>query len=268
MGFTINQIIILESHRPGDRPTSNEVVQQIKFVGIKKRYPEMVQLIPVPNRQTLFSVLDEINAHTNDWLKPLIHFEMHGSPEGIELAEEVDVMTWLELKEPIREINITSKNNLFVSLATCYGGHFLKLYECYEPCPFYGYVGPMVEVDAKALEDSFVIFFTTLLETNSVPKALAEIQLSLLSPSDQGQFSFINCDDYFNKLMVVYNKQISDEKVMKDWLEALMIRGRQMHPTTNDKILKAAVENHLSPENLSTIVNDWRKIFLHQNHTQ
>jgi hypothetical protein len=265
MGLTVNQIIILHSHEPDDRPTSEEVAQQIKFVGFQKNYPDMVQLIPVPNRAKLFEVLAEIKEHTKEWLKPLIHFEMHGSPQGIGLAEEPDIVTWEELKEPIREINITFKNKLFVSLATCYGGSFLDLYEFYKPCPFYGYVGPMIEVDAEVLEMCFVDFFTTLLQTDNVEHALYAIQKSLLSPSGQGQFAFTNCDQYFEKLVNIFKRQIENKELMQEWLDDLMVRGSAMFPDVPTEIQKDIFLKRLNRENLNQTMNEWRKTFFHEN---
>src|SRR5690348_121526 len=109
--FTINQVIILHSLEHGDVPTYEEVARQINYVVLRKNFPEFVQLLHVPNRAKLFEELEGINQHTKNWLKPLIHFEMHGSPNGLGLAEENDIVTWEELKEPIRKINITFKRS-------------------------------------------------------------------------------------------------------------------------------------------------------------
>lgn len=259
-----NHILILHSHKSNDRPTSEEVARQISYVALRKNYPEFVQLIPVPNRAKLFEVLEEIKDHTKDWLKPMIHFEMHGSPDGLGLSEESDIVTWEDLKEPIREINIISKNNLFVSLATCYGADFLKLYEGWKPCPFFGFVGPMIEVGERDLENSFCEFFTTLLQTDSFQDALFAIQKSLLSPTGQGQFAFTNCDLYFNLQTQQFKKQIANKELMNDWLEDLMIAGRTMLPDVPAEFQRIIFANKLSPKNLEQTFNGWRKTFLHQ----
>ena len=79
-------------------------------------------------------------------------------------------------KEALRNLNIKSKNNLFISLATCYGGHLLKIYKPWETCPFFGYIGPSELVYNLDLEASYSAFFETLLTENDFSKAIEKLQ--------------------------------------------------------------------------------------------
>ena len=83
-------------------------------------------------------------------MRPMIHIEMHGSKDGLWLSEENTVLSWEELKGPIRHINIESKNNLFFFLSTCYGLISWTYTNVGNPALFYGYIVPLFEIDGKA----------------------------------------------------------------------------------------------------------------------
>ncbi len=57
----------------------------------------------------------------------LIHLETHGSSnlDGLILADG-SLIKWKELDDIFRDINIITKNNLFISMANCYGRYLFN----------------------------------------------------------------------------------------------------------------------------------------------
>src|SRR5688572_22519897 len=83
-------------------------------------------LIRVENKIDLFTELEKIKSLA---LKgghfPYLHFEVHGSIKGLVLPSR-ELVTWLELSNRLREINIIIRNNLFVSFATCFSAYIYE----------------------------------------------------------------------------------------------------------------------------------------------
>src|SRR4029079_6640356 len=58
-------------------------------------------------------------------LFPVIHIESHGSADGLVLASG-ELVSWDELVNLLRPINVASRLNLFVSISACYGENLAR----------------------------------------------------------------------------------------------------------------------------------------------
>jgi hypothetical protein len=198
MSIEIGNFIIIQSLNDQERQTGYEVQQAIKLAILRANAEDPSFLVNVHSKQELLDVLSDIAARCTDDLKPLLHFDIHGSPSGFYLSNGDDV-SWEDIKELIREINIACKNSLYISLATCYGGYLLNIYEYTKPCPFYGYIGPLDEMGGRDLEDGFSAFYAELIDTRNFQAALNALNANI--PGGASGFVFINCKQYFNMLV-------------------------------------------------------------------
>lgn len=83
----------------------------------------------------LREVLARINKFTLNGEKPLIHFECHGDEEDGLFFKDGTEITWGELSAILLKINLSSRFNLLIGLAACYGSEFFGNMSPLHPCP-------------------------------------------------------------------------------------------------------------------------------------
>ena len=133
-----------------------------------------------PTKKTDFiSSLKELARETrklgND---PLLHIEAHGSNDtkGLVLGSE-EFISWEELKKPLTDLNIATKNNLFVVLSACYGAYLTTIVLPTNRAPCFGLVGPTKVLGAEYLLRSFSRFYQELLASGSGSEAVKQLNL-------------------------------------------------------------------------------------------
>src|SRR5690606_20885054 len=116
-----NKICILQSLDAKERQTGDEVYRVIKHTCLK--HPIFHSITSLNSSRDLFSALENIKLQsTHERIIPYIHFEIHGAKEGFWMNNN-EIIPWEQLKQPLLEINKLTRNNLFVSLATCFGAY-------------------------------------------------------------------------------------------------------------------------------------------------
>ncbi len=180
-----NKIIVIESIPDSERQTGTEI-----YNDILDRHSWMdpnlsVKLISVNNKKDFFYLLNTIkNDVINKEYIPFLHIETHGTVNGIKTksGEYVDYIDFINI---IREINVLTKNNLFLSISACWGGRIQFLTDIRKPCPFRGFIGPMESIYPNDLISSFSIFFNELLLSNDFGTAI-----NLLNTNNQTGIEF------------------------------------------------------------------------------
>jgi hypothetical protein len=84
----------------------------------------------------------------------MIHFECHGCPDGLGVANK-ELITWDDLRKPLIEINRICRLNLLIVLAACNGAHLMKVATKMDRAPFWAIIGPEVEVTAGGCREKF-----------------------------------------------------------------------------------------------------------------
>ena len=156
----------------------------------------------------------------NEGKFPFIHLEIHGSSnkDGLVLNSG-QLVTWLELANRLREINILTANNLTVSLATCHGAYIYREMSLIERAPFWGFVAPWDEIDEDDVEVSFNSFFDTLLDTLDFGEAVSRLNSSNNLPY---RYHFYNSEAVFDRIWTKYEQEsYSPEKFKKRVLDMM-----------------------------------------------
>jgi hypothetical protein len=106
----------------------------------------------------------------------LFHFEMHGSDDlsGLLFSDKSNI-DWFEMTDLLREINITVKNNLYVTMATCYGRYLYKGLSFKKKCPYSGYISASREVMQYEIIDDFTFIFERLISSGNLVNAIIEL---------------------------------------------------------------------------------------------
>lgn len=254
-----NKITVLQSLNDNDLNTGTELYDDI----ISRRSwldPNLTtEILNIENKSHLMSklndLIDECKVKSSI---PFIHFETHGFENGITLKSGEDVY-WNEIIPKLKEINILTENNLFISVSSCFGGHIQFHLKITEPCPFRGFIGPMKIINSKDLLTAFTPFFNVLLKSNDFEEAINALNLSNISGIP---FHHTNSEAFFD---IVYHT--NEEKNREERIDFVAKDGWNNNPKAkllykNFDEFRQFIEStneDISPESYQIL----RKRFLH-----
>jgi hypothetical protein len=173
--FYFSKVYVIESLSPNERKTGTNIYSDIIERKTWQNPDLKAELLTPKNRKEFVRSLEQIRCEVEGgeaW--PFIHFEIHGSTDGLSLANGED-FTWKELYPHLKMLNLLNRNNLFVSLATCYGAHIFDVVNPLQTAPFYGYVGTWNKIGDRDLEVDFTEFFKEFLSSSSMTKAIQRL---------------------------------------------------------------------------------------------
>ena len=107
----------------------------------------------------------------------LLHFEMHGDNElrGLVLSDN-SLITWTELIDLFRPINIVLCNKLFLTMATCYGRYLYKGVDPLKKSPYSGYISANKAIYPSEIVDKYSILLDQLIENGNLVGAYLEME--------------------------------------------------------------------------------------------
>lgn len=194
-------LIIFESLNSQEKQTGeilhNETIKYKKF-----QEPNLSTiLLKVTNKSEFISLLRELkNQIKTKKLFPILHFETHGSPNGLYLSNGEEI-TWQELFKETREINLLLKNSLLINLSMCYGISMLSKINPSERAPFRAIVGTSTPISWNLLLDSFDIFYNNYFFSFSLESSVKIVNEFL--KDEEVSFAYIKAEmffDYFTDL--------------------------------------------------------------------
>lgn len=167
-----NKIYVLESLRVGEDQTGTALYQDLLRYMVEKIEHFSAQLIIINSKVQFFAAIDAIYNEIDPMsCRPYLHFEVHGSKEGLVL-NSAELLSWDELYNHFRKINFVLKNQLFISLATCYGAYLFNAIDPTKQSPFFGFVGNSVKIYSEETAVGFYEYFERLLETMDLNAAI------------------------------------------------------------------------------------------------
>lgn len=266
--ISFNRIYVIESLFDEDTKTGQIICEDIlKYRALKYSFFSFELFIP-DTKEQLLNNLNEIkdSVKNHNWL-PYIHFEVHGSKDGIILNSNTQV-EWDELFDALQDINIACNNNLFISLATCFGAHMIRIYDRFnEPCPFYGYIGPYDRIGDRDLLYGYSEYFANLLDNREFESAIKALEKT--NPLNKGKFSFLNCNVYFDLIIEKVRKDYTDPKMRTLRAKNLVRRYKIKFPgnkISNSKLIKNFERKIIT--DIDFYIADWRDIFCMNKLTQ
>lgn len=204
--FSFNKIYVIESLFPKETKTGENLFNDLLRWKVEQLDYLNAEYIPVKNRTEFFEFIETVkNEVQNDRILPFLHFEIHGSTEkdGLVLNSN-ELITWLELANRFREINILTKHNLVVSLATCFGAYLYQEIRPVDKAPFWGFIAPWEEVNPIDIEVNFNSFFDTLLSTSDFNYAVTKLNEENDLPY---QYHFYNAEMVFERILEKYEEE-------------------------------------------------------------
>ena len=146
-----NKIIILKSLREEDPDTADylyrHITESVNPERIRKGEAAAAPVVErLESKRHLFDKLEAIRLACLKGTAPIIHLETHGC-EGQGLVifprqADPEIVTWEELIEIFRDINIACNGNLTVILAACHSFEMEKeSVKQQRPSPFFAFIG-------------------------------------------------------------------------------------------------------------------------------
>lgn len=226
--FLFDKIYVIESLRSDDLKTGEELYNDIiKLKLWQKGIYDKCELFKPISKNDFFDAIEKIKSESEKCsIYPIIHLEMHGSKDGIQVANG-EIIKWYELQNRLIELNILCKCNLFLTMATCYGGFIYSTISPSLRTPFWGFIGPFEKVKAGEVLINFTAFYSEFIESLDINKAV--ILLNESNPSNKSRFKFHNTEFAFDVAYKNYEeKYLTDDFVAKR-IEIALLEARK-HP--------------------------------------
>jgi hypothetical protein len=168
----VNSIYVLESLRPGEPKTGEDLYDVVIYPGKSVRDGMYAQFARVPTKRDLIRQLSRIAlAAEQANHRPIIHIEAHGGADGSQLMDG-DYVRWTELIPLFTRINIACKNNLVVVAISCFGWGLTAALMPSDRAPVMMLVGPPDAMTAAELLEATRRFYHSLMSEFDMNHAL------------------------------------------------------------------------------------------------
>ena len=232
--FDFNKIFVIESLRESDLKTGQELFNDnIKYGLWKKGLYEHCEIYLPKTKTEFLDTIEKIKMEVAEKsIYPIIHLEMHGSKDGIEVTSGQTV-TWFELQNRLIELNILCKCNLFLTMATCFGGYIYSTIKPNLRTPFWGFIGPYEKVQFGETLHNFKAFYDEFIESLNINNAV--ILLNKSNPNNKSRFKFHNTEFAFEVAYKNYEEKYLTDDVVAERLEMGLLEARK-HPEMKNRI--------------------------------
>lgn len=163
----------------------------------------------------------------------------------------------------LRTINVSTNNNLAITFAACYAGHFLSSIDLARFSPFSCFVSTLESVKEGELETDFIQFFETFFSTTDFSEAVRALNISNKNPY---KYYLLSAEDFYEKAIKKlldehYNPKIINYKNRVNNIVRKVLKLKALDPGENRKDLKKKLHNYFQKERL-TLRDEYRSIFL------
>jgi len=132
----------------------------------------------VDSQQSLTDLLGHYgNVAANYENGLVIHLEMHGDENlsGLVLSNG-QLITWLELVDLFRKINLDTRNNLYVTMATCNGRYMYTAVDPNLKSPYAAYISASMKVPNDQIAEVFFALFDNVLDNANLLTSYLSLQ--------------------------------------------------------------------------------------------
>jgi hypothetical protein len=196
------KFLILDSVPAGEFATGRNLLEALEPYCAAYRFPIPIERRVVSARQELLDTLEHarLEALRTDRI-PLVHIECHGNDDGLRLAGG-DFLYWEQLSQALTALNTTTRFNLFVSVAACFGAYLVSELVPTKRAPVSACLSITKEAYPDQLLQGFRTFYQTLLTTDDGNRAIAALK-AVNQETDQS-FYLGEATDFFVRTYTAY----------------------------------------------------------------
>ncbi|MDX2278482.1 MAG: hypothetical protein NW218_02795 [Saprospiraceae bacterium] len=177
-----NEIVILENLKPDDNSARKLYGDLIHYRGKDGKFDLLYEKFESLEdlKRKLTSIKEKMKS---DRRFPILHFEVHGSINGLVLNSE-ERITWEEMNNELVKINIAARCNLIVAMGVCFGGRIdfnaiIRAVSENGRSPYFGLLGSQREMYNDEIYEDFFAFYKALLNGASFEEAFEHVTGSL-----------------------------------------------------------------------------------------
>lgn len=228
VGFIFSKIVILQSLDPvADYQSGSFLHQFLKQELLKSGLKIDVELHNCDSMMDYRRIIDHLILEAKEAGEvPFIHVECHGNAGGICFNNGSD-LSWSEIRDQLVDLNVACGFNLATAFLSCFGGYFLKELSAIKPAPCQFLISPTETIFPDEGFNSFKAFYSHLLNSKDIGKAIEVISRTRLSTGYWiGKSAELWFQDQVNRYIDTFclRKQ-SRERVYKLWLKAKIARS-------------------------------------------
>jgi hypothetical protein len=260
MIFKFNKVYIIESLPEDELKTGKSLHEDfLHYNDMNNEYGFEYQ--PIKNWEGLkifFNiVLSDIKEKN---VLPIIHLEMHGDLNGIQLGSG-EVVPWSELASRLQKINIELKNKLIVALALCHGIHFVSvLYEYMNSrTPFAGLITSADFLKVSEIKYGFPKFYEIIINARNGNEAIKGLNQSI--SNEDRSYSFLSCRWLFKNAFIQYLKLCSAKERNKR-TERIITNIKKTNSNAEITHIRKEIKQYLHKNNQKDFFESTRDIFL------
>ncbi|WP_312341122.1 hypothetical protein [Stutzerimonas nitrititolerans] len=169
--FNVNTVYLITSSRPGEEGTTRRLEESISDVSNNGGNFNFSHA-RLHSGDGYFQLLEEIFYGIDEGLRPIVHFDMHGSQErGLEIGRTGEFIDWESVVDSLRVINTKLNNELVVLITACHGLHAILPISFEKTAPFLCLIAPEEEVKVGHIEERVPEFYRELFSSGSLAHA-------------------------------------------------------------------------------------------------
>ena len=168
--ITVNSLIWISLLEPNEKGTTDRVHDDLQpyFASIGLPF----HAVEPKSASELLAGLNALAERAKEGLRPIIHFDTHGSrADGLYIAASDEFVAWQQLVEQLRPINVATGNNLCVVSAACFGMHAIMEINISTAAPFFALIAPENTVTFGFVEKRTVPFYEAVFKGLDVVSA-------------------------------------------------------------------------------------------------
>ena len=133
--FTNNALVVIDALSDSDLQSARRLADDVGAMAAAEGRAGYCRYFKVRSAAELEGLLQEVHAQCHQGLRPILHVESHGDKlAGIEIGATGEMVPWSAIEVHFRAINKTTKNNLGVVIAACFGLHAITPLKIGERC--------------------------------------------------------------------------------------------------------------------------------------
>jgi hypothetical protein len=176
LGFTARRLVIIDSVPEGQLESGRMLLNRINEWG-ETKVKLLCEYEKVNTVLDLKTKLERLAATIPTDGIPILHLAMHGDEDGLQLASG-ECIDWDDLSPFLLNLNIATKNNLLVTLATCYGLHTANVNAAnFNRSAYWCVMGRQDTHSGGDFTNDYSKFYRTLLESSNFGDAIKAINL-------------------------------------------------------------------------------------------
>lgn len=199
-----NTLYIIESLKDGDLKTGHLLFEDLKLQEYVHEHVRVEYREPKSSKDWDKVMIDILNDCKEQQVYPIVHLEVHGAKDSIELSNG-DVVLRDKVGEQLRQINIATGCNLFLTMGVCKGLYVLFNTHIDKPMPFCGAIGSFSELFAGDIQLRYAEFYETFFRTFDITQAYIQLMRTETAvPIENAQYRYIHVDELFYRVYQNY----------------------------------------------------------------